>query len=88
MSSSLFGCGGEEDSKPSLASGWCRENHPHSVRASSRSHTLCRQEVWTAWFKSGIVRDMLSAPEQVKAAGLSMKAIREKAAGPADEDEE
>jgi len=50
------------------------------------TQSLIRQSGWATWFANGMLRDILSSVEQVEAAGLSVPALMEKAAGPKDEE--
>ena len=48
---------------------------------------LGRQQLWFYWFRYGILQDMFCSHAQVQVAGLSIEDLKEKAAGPRDDDD-
>ena len=48
---------------------------------------LGRTQLWFSWFSAGILQDLLSCYEQISQAGLSVETLKEKAAGPQDDED-
>ena len=48
------------------------------------SQCLGRQQLWSTWFRKGILNDMLSSLQEITSVGLSVASLKEKAAGSRD----
>jgi len=59
-----------------------------AINTAMRNSTLSfgRQQLWTTWYQHGILQEMFGSLAQVSSAGLSVSQLKEKAAGPKDEE--